>query len=305
MSKLSRIWTILKDTVRPLLSPGLWQNLRIVRIRLLKILFRPYVTKQRFGDVELRVRISDPLALDWYGQGGGLLTEIQMLKKSRLQDGARVFNAGAHQGVVALQLAHHVGPTGVVVAVEANRYNIPIAQENCDLNGAHNVVVEHAAVASEAGWVSFSRDWDGQAVGRGRCKVPAITIDELQERYGQPDVLYIDVEGYECEVLAGASKTLAHLPDLYIEVHAGLGLEDFGGSVEKLLSYLSPDDHDLFAIRPAESPDDVDYVSNFDPGLNWIHERFYLVALVKRRTSNEAENHAMPAMGSSSPKHPI
>jgi FkbM family methyltransferase len=274
-------WTVFKNAVRPLVPPGLWQDLRLVRIRLAKRMFKPFVTKQRFGDVELSLHISDPMALAWYGRGGGLLTEIELLKKSGLQSGARVFDLGAHQGVVALQLAHHVGPDGLVVAVEANPHNAALARENCRLNEAPNVVVEHAAVASRPGWISFSRDWDGQAVGKGRAKVPAITVDELCGRYGQPHVLYIDVEGYECEVLEGAPGTLAHAPDLYIEVHAGSGLEDFNGSVEKVISLLPENAYDLYAIRPARTRDDSDYVCAFDYSLGWIRQRFYLVALKK------------------------
>jgi len=285
MSNSRGAWAAIKNTVRPLIPPSLWQDLRLVRIRLVKRMFKPFVTKQRFGDVELNLQISDPMALAWYGRGGGLLTEIELLKRSGLQSGARVFDLGAHQGVVALQLAHHVGPDGLVVAVEANPHNAALARENCRLNEAPNIVVEHAAVASSPGWISFSRDWDGQAVGRGRAKVPAITVDELCCRYGQPHVLYIDVEGYECEVLAGASETLALAPDLYIEVHAGCGLEDFGGSVDKVISHLPPNAYDLYAIRPARTPDDSDDVCAFDQSLDWIHERFYLVALKKTGSS--------------------
>ena len=281
MSKSRSVWAAIKDAVRSHVPPALWQSLRLLKIRMAKWMFKPYVTRQRFGDVELSVRISDPMARAWYGLGGGLLTEIQLLKKSALKSGARVFDLGAHQGVVALQLAHQVGPDGLVVAVEANPHNAALARENCRLNEAANVVVEHAAVASRPGWISFSRDWDGQAVGRGCAKVPAITVDELCGRYGQPNVLYIDVEGYECEVLAGATKTLTHAPDLYIEVHAGCGLEDFGGDVEKVLSLLPPDAYELYAIRPAQTPDDSDYVCGFDRSLDWIRERFYLVALKK------------------------
>jgi len=281
MSDSRGAWTALKNAVRPLIPPRLWQDLRLVRIRLAKRMFKPFVTKQRFGDVELNLQISDPMALAWYGRGGGLLTEIELLKKSGLQSGARVFDLGAHQGVVALQLAHHVGPDGLVVAVEANPHNAALARENCRLNEAPNVVVEHAAAASRPGWISFSRDWDGQAVGRGRAKVPAVTVDELCGRYGQPHVLYIDVEGYECEVLEGASETLAHAPDLYIEVHAGCGLEDFGGSVDKVISHLPADAYELYAIRPARTPEDSDHVCAFDASLEWICERFYLVALKK------------------------
>jgi hypothetical protein len=89
------------------------------------------------------------------------------------------------------------------------------------------------------------------------------------------------VEGYECEVLAGATLALRDIPDLFIEVHAGMGLEEFGGSLKKLLGFLSVDDYELFAIRPARTRGDRDLFCAFDEYLDWIQERFYLVALNK------------------------
>ena len=38
-----------------------------------------------------------------------------MLGQHQLKQGARTFDIGAHQGVVGLQLADRVGPTGQVV----------------------------------------------------------------------------------------------------------------------------------------------------------------------------------------------
>lgn len=281
MKNISKAWRKLRDTFRPLIPCGCWQRMRRMKIRILKCAFKPYVTRQRFGDVDLSLLISDPIAQDWYGRGGGLLTEIALMRTSQLIAGARIFNVGAHQGVVALQLAHEVGSTGLVVAVDANPHNVPIAVENSRLNEALNICVENAVIASRAGRLLFSNDWDGQVVGGGQCVVPAVTVDELMERYGRPHVLYIDVEGYECEVLAGATQALRHIPDLFIEVHTGLGLEEFGGSLKKLLGFLSVDDYELFAIRPARTRGDRDLFCAFDKYLDWIRERFYLVALKK------------------------
>jgi len=281
MKNFSKAWLKLKDTFRPLIPCGCWQRVRRMRLRVLKFAFKPYVTRQRFGDVDLSLQISDPMARDWYGMGGDLLTEIGLMRTSQLKAGARIFNVGAHQCVVALQLAHEVGSTGLVVAVEANPHNVPIAVENRRLNEAQNIRVENAVIASRAGQLLFSNDWDGQVVGGGQCMVPAVTIDGLMERYGRPHVLYIDVEGYECEVLAGATLALRDIPDLFIEVHAGMGLEEFGGSLKKLLGFLSVDDYELFAIRPARTRGDRDLFCAFDEDLDWIQERFYLVALNK------------------------
>ena len=66
MSNSRGAWADLKDAVRPLVPPSLWQALRLVKIRLAKRMFKPYVTTQRFGEVELSLRISDPMAREWY-----------------------------------------------------------------------------------------------------------------------------------------------------------------------------------------------------------------------------------------------
>ena len=63
----------------------------------------------------------------------------------------------------------------------------------------------------------------------------------------RPDVLFIDVEGFECEVLKGARETLRERPDVFIEVHSGCGLERFGGSREEILNTFPSDHYTLFA----------------------------------------------------------
>jgi hypothetical protein len=39
--------------------------------------------------------------------------------------------------------------------------------------------------------------------------VPALTVDVMCDRYGVPDLVFLDVEGFEWRALAGASRTLA------------------------------------------------------------------------------------------------
>jgi hypothetical protein len=73
--------------------------------------------------------------------------------------------------------------------------------------------------------------------------VNCVSVDGLAATFGRPDVLFIDVEGFECHVLRGSQITLASRPDLFIEVHRGAGLEDQGGSVEELVSLLPSDYH--------------------------------------------------------------
>jgi hypothetical protein len=39
------------------------------------------------------------------------------------------------------------------------------------------------------------------------AEVVAYLVDDLSAQYGPRHVLFIDVEGYECEALAGAAQT--------------------------------------------------------------------------------------------------
>ena len=89
--------------------------LRVFRIRASVSRFRARDVVHSYGGVALLIHLSDPLAAGWYDRDCPELTEIALLKEGKLRPAARVFNLGAHQAVVALQLASVVGATGEVV----------------------------------------------------------------------------------------------------------------------------------------------------------------------------------------------
>lgn len=203
---------MLKALLRQATPRWLWSRLRTWKMRRMLAGFTPYTAEHTYAAVRLKVRIADPLAQGWYDHDWGPLPEIDLLRHGALTPGARVFDLGAHQGIVALILAHHVGPSGQVVAVEALPHNARLAAVNRDLNGFAQVHVEAAAVADRPGELEIAMDLDAQvkhaATDIGTVRVPAVTVDQLAERHGPPDVLFIDVEGYECHVLRGAARTL-------------------------------------------------------------------------------------------------
>lgn len=280
MSRLGRV-------AAALLPAAVAEPMRRLLRRLAVARFRAYDARHRYAGRELVVHIADPLARGWYDHDWELGTEIAVLvERGKLRLGARVFDLGAHQGVVALILAGLVGPAGHVVAVDAVAHNVRVARRNASANGGAQLDVVHAAIADEDGALWFEDRWNG-AVSRTPgvgVRTEALTIDTLTARYGVPDVLFIDVEGFELHALRGAARTLrAHAPDLYVEVHVGAGLERFG-TVDDLLA-LIPSDYALFAA-PGESGD----FTPFEAGSPLRTERFRLVALSPRTLETTAHD---------------
>ena len=239
-----------KALARNIVPTAIWTQLRRFRIRWDVSTFKVRRVRHNYGGFPLEISLEDGLGAGWYDHDWPELPEISLLRKHKLRPGARVFDLGAHQGVVALMLARLVGSEGAVIGVEACPHNAQVAERNRALNAAGSMRVLHAAVAATSGTLIFGESLNGQVDdGKGlwgRIEVRALTIDELTREFGLPAVLFIDVEGFECEALRGAPETLAQGPDCYVEVHGGLGLETFGGSIDTVLSYFPTDRYELF-----------------------------------------------------------
>jgi len=161
--------------------------------------FRSRLVRHTYGGFELCVQLSDPVAEAWYDRDWIECPEIAFLGKHKLRSGCRVFDIGAHQCVVALMLARIVGPSGFVLAVEANPHNARAGEKNREINNTRQLKILHAAIAARVGRLIMSEllnsAVDEGTSGLGRIEVPALSIDDLTRVYGAPDVLYVDVEG--------------------------------------------------------------------------------------------------------------
>jgi FkbM family methyltransferase len=172
-----------------------------------------------------------------------------------------------------------VGPTGHVLAVEASSHNAEVARRNRDLNHVENLEILHAAVTETGGTVNFGRGLNGQ-VGdfEDSETVEAFTIDQLAQRHGDPDLVFLDIEGCEVRALHGAAQTLAKRPMCFVEVHVGEGLEDFGDSPDALLDFFPADQYDRYLSTETQRhpvPFDLDTYAQVRDA------RFFLTAVPK------------------------
>ena len=242
--------------LRRALPTRLYTRLGLVREAVGRARFDPYVATHSYGSRRLSVHIVDMMGRSWYDHDWATPAEIgELCGRGRLRAGARVFDVGAHQGVVAMMLADIVGTSGLVVAIEATPHNAEVARRNAELNELPQLRVVHAAGADAPGTLHFSPRMNGHvaAADEASVAVRAVTIDELADEHGAPDVLFVDVEGYELHVLRGARRTLdAHRPDHFIEVHMGEGLERFGNADDLLA--LIPPGYEILVSRTEEGP---------------------------------------------------
>jgi len=261
-----------KALLRGLPSPMV-RSLRSVRDQIAIRTFEPKIVEHIYGGIGLRVRIADKISARWYDRDFDELPEITFLKQRRLKRGALVFDLGAHHGIIALLLARIVGDSGRVIAIEAGQHNFDVANENKSLNKAQNLSIIRAAVAETDGvTMSFTGGINGSISASGES-VGSKSIDGLAFEYGNPDVIMLDIEGYEWRALEGAKEALHSNADWYIEVHSGCGLESFGGSSAEVVQVFRDHGYTLYCQT------DEGYRDQFRPMTTLPKGRFFMVAV--------------------------
>ena len=159
-----------------------------------------------------------------------------------------VWDVGANVGVYTEQFCEWVGPEGFVVAFEPTPQSLAAIRER--VPPSPHLLLEPVALGDTAGQVSFVVDGSSvtnhieraSSAAASAIPVEMATGDQVCQRLGHiPNVIKIDVEGFEEEVLRGLTQTLAakQLRTVLVEVHF-LQLEQRGQPnapirIEKLL----------------------------------------------------------------------
>jgi FkbM family methyltransferase len=194
----------------------------------------------------------------------------------RVKSGMTCFDVGANVGAYVLQLAHWSAPGGRIVAFEPNAGARAVLANHIEWNGLRSrVTVAPLAVSSVPGEsVLYAAGADGMSrlaeVNRGlkdsavECKVGVTSLDAwCAENDLWPDVLLLDIEGFEIEALRGARAAIARSkPIIVVEMHPNVWSSSNAdrAAVERLLQE--------FRLRPVALSGQCDVLE--DHGQVWL-----------------------------------
>jgi FkbM family methyltransferase len=222
---------------------SLWNVVRTPYTRALRILARDQGISVRLAGSSIKI---DPsfAAQNWES----IETECYRTFAAELRRGDIVYDVGAHIGTYSVLAAQLIGSSGRLVAYEPMEGTRSFLKLHLRLNGAHeSVIVRPFCCGSECREALFYHGPD--AVGGDSSLVPmqgfehtrvrVVTLDsEVAELGLVPSVLKIDVEGWEWEVLKGATNTLDRYgPCLLVSLHPK-ALAQLGASPNTVLAWL-------------------------------------------------------------------
>jgi FkbM family methyltransferase len=172
-----------------------------------------------------------------------------------IKPGFVCFDVGANVGAYVLQLCHWTGPSGHVVAFEPNPEAQRVLKRHVAMNKfERQVTIVPAAVGSgknhatlyAAGTDGMSRLGMPNPALAGQksmaLTVPLCAIDDfVQAGHGTPDLMLIDVEGYELDVLRSARETISQRrgkTHVVVEMHPSLWASA-GTNIEEMTAFLN------------------------------------------------------------------
>ncbi len=180
-----------------------------------------------------------------------------------VREGMTVIDVGAHVGIYSMLGSELVGPSGSVHSFEPTPRTFALLKKNtADLR---NVTINNAAIAATPGTLTFADYGPGYGAYNSASSagaqdttrtpvtlsVPSLSLDTYGTERGLiPNLIKIDAEGFEYEVLEGASHLIGpegHRPVVTIEV-AGAG--GWAENRTRSFAFLTERDYRPFSINP-------------------------------------------------------
>lgn len=186
--------------------------------------------------------------------------------KQRTVPGSIILDVGAQFGLYSMLAARHIGADGRVFAFEPSPETVAVLRRHLTNNGMNGrVEIVQAAVGPEEGEVTFYMAGTHPSntlapttvdpVKLTPVKVKAITVDGFcRQRQLKPTILKIDVEGWELQVLRGATEVVQD-PALTIcvEMHP-YAWESAGYTAADFTSFVEANGFEIVPLTGQSSP---------------------------------------------------
>jgi FkbM family methyltransferase len=132
---------------------------------------------------------------------------------SHLSEGDCFMDVGSEYGVYAILAAKLVGPAGLSIAIEPYSPSYAILKKNVEMNELQNVLLFPLALGDCETSIGMADMRDGEVACATPCgsgSIAAMRGDELIRQNGLPvpNVVKMDIEGYEYKALLGLQETL-------------------------------------------------------------------------------------------------
>lgn len=173
----------------------------------------------------------------WHDRNEMVLTEVSPFEPSvekvfdALHCGMSVVDIGSAMGYYTIKAGEKVGEEGKVLAIEPHPDTFHILLQNVELHKLKNVILVNKALGKEKKRTLIYESYimGGTSInprpGYKSIPVEMDTLDNLIENFSfeKVDLIKIDVQGWERDILLGASYTLRkHKPQLIVEVHSNV-----------------------------------------------------------------------------------
>lgn len=211
--------------------------------------------------------------------------------KRETRPGDTVLDIGANVGAHTLGLAQQVGPYGRVLAFEPTGFAFAKLTRNLSLNpelqgrvtplkmflGASSDQPVPESIYSSWPLVS-SHQLHEEHLGKAEstADTPSRAIDGVLREQGVStvDLVKLDVDGFECSVLAGATEMMRRDKPIFVMELAPYVLAERGSSLSELLSFFAPlgylfYDEDGKTLLPSD-PGQISQIIGFGASRNVI-----------------------------------
>lgn len=177
--------------------------------------------------INYKLDLSD--LVDWYIYFG-FKEPSRMDLYNLIEEGQTVFDIGANVGDITMHIAQKIGDRGVIHSFEPDPINYKRISKNISLNTFKNIHLNNMGLGSETAKLKiivrdeYNRGMNQLVKGsvkEGDDFIQIMRFDDYVKKNGinKIDVIKIDVEGFDFEVLKGASDTLDKFhPKLFIEL---------------------------------------------------------------------------------------